>query len=526
VLTALSDAQVQALIAQAAALSPAEREALKREVDAEQWRRGELRFRLDATQQKIYDNIKAAPKGRYFLNCSRRLGKSYTMLAVAAELCIKEKHARVVYVAPAAKDAAKIATDNWIALSENCPKALKIEYKAQAGKIIFPLTDSEIEFRATNGEHARNLRGGRADLAILDEAGEMDNFENALLSIIEPMTASTGTRPKGRILIATTPAETLGHDSHKVYMDYASKGAVAEFTLNDNPRIPYEEKVEMLERYGEAPDDIPLILSGKILPKTTRAKREYYCQWVTEAHQAVVPEYAASHDPARPHIFAPLPAAPPFRHCFVGMDPGMKDNTGIIFAYWDWLHQRLVIEDEWMAPMMRTGVIAKVLADTEERLWQHRHEVQRVCDTDLRLIQDLTRDYNLPFVQANKKDRMASIMLMRQYFQDRRILIAPNCKNLDRQLQNAIHNRRGNDFERDGSSDGIDGHYDLVAALYYLIRYVDTRKTTNPYPSGWLPRRFDEQTSVKDRLGVGRRENRGIYDDTPLGRRLSKRKAR
>lgn len=504
-----------------AGLKPAEIEAYRLEARRESWRRGTLRFRLDDTQQIIYDRLKAEPSGRYFLNCSRRLGKSFVMLAIAAEVCIKTRNARVVYIAPTAKDAATIATDNWITLAEHCPSALGIDYKAQDKELHFPQTGSIIRFKATNGEHAKDLRGGRADLVILDEAGTMDSFEHVLYDIVEPMVASTGERPAGRILIATTPAVTTGHDSHKVYMQYAAQGLVAEFTLNDNPRIPRSEKVSMLTRHGEDPAGIPDILSGKILPKMTRAKREYYCKWVTEAEEAVVPEYAASANAARPQCYTALPP-PPFRHCFTAMDPGMKDNTGILFGYWDWLNQRLVIEDEWLKPNAGTPVVAAAIKAKEDELWRGAPNIERVSDHDLRLVRDLGTLHKLHFSMADKKDRRANIMLMRQWFHGRQIYIHPRCVNLDRQLQNAVHNRKGNDFVRDDSEDGLDGHYDLVAALYYLVRYVNTRRDVNPYPPGWLPRGQDEQPGIRTRLAERKSSGLSLFDDTPVGRRLAR----
>jgi hypothetical protein len=479
------------------------------------WREGNLRWRLDATQQVIYDRIKGAAKRRYFLNCSRRLGKSFVLLAIAAEFCIKNRDSRVLYVAPTAKDAAKIATDNWITLSRECPKDIRPDYKAQSKELIFP-NGSVIRFGATNGDHAEDLRGGQADLVILDEAGTMDNFANVLYSIVEPMTASTGEKARGAVYIATTPSETTGHDSMKVYEEYARRGLLSEFTLNDNPRIPYDEKVEMLATYGEPEELIPEILAGKAPPVTTRSQREYYCQWVTDSKRAVVPEYTAE---ARTEILQAV-APPPFRDCFVAMDPGMVDNTGILFGYWDFIAQRLVIEDEWVAPHAGTPKIAAAITGKEQALWTGRNEVFRVSDTELRLIRDLQDQFQLQFAPAQKKDSLGAVQLMRRWVQTRQILIHPRCVNLDRQLKNAIWNRRAKDFERDESEEGIDGHYDLVAALKYMVRYVNTQRQRNPYPDGWLAPGFNEYLPLKHPSRQAKPKS--LFDDTPLGRRLAK----
>lgn len=503
-------------------LSAEEQAIVRSAVDA-LWRRGELRWKLDATQQILYDRIKGAKDLRYFLNCSRRLGKSFVMLALAVEICLKKKNARVIYVAPTAKDAADIATDNWLTLAEDCPEDIKGEYKAQSKELIFP-NGSIIRFKATNGEHAKDLRGGRADIAVLDEAGTMDDFENVLYSIVEPMTASTGQHAAGMIVIATTPSETSGHDSGKVYESYAMQGFMSEFTLNDNPRMPYEEKRKILLRLGESPERIPGILRGELEPETTRAKREYYCQWVTEANRAVVPEYTAA---CRAEVLKEV-ERPPFRDCYVGMDPGMVDNTGILFGYWDFLGQRLVIEDEWVKKHAGTKEVAKAIADKEREHFVGMPNIWRVSDVEKRLIQDLRTDHQIQFFQSKKKDSNASIQLMRSWVQSGQIIIHPRCTNLDRQLKNAIWNRRGKDFERDNSEDSIDAHYDLVAALKYLVRFVNTNRNRNPYPATWGAPGADMHVPLRARAKQqGKLTPRNtIFDNTPTGRRLLKAQVR
>lgn len=349
----------------------------------------------------------------------------------------------------------------------------------------------------------------------------MDNFEHVLKSIIIPMTASTGTKARGRIYIATTPSETPGHDSMTVYEEYSRQGLVSEFTLNDNPRIPYDEKVEMLLEYGEDPKRVPDILTGKARAQMSRTRREYYGEWVTEAASAVVPSFTRE---AQDEIVREV-GPPPFRDCFTALDPGYEHQTGALFAYFDFIKQQLVIEDEWAERHVGTPAIAAAIQAREEKHYPPTANVSRVSDHDKRLIRDLMDLYEMPFGMANKKDLKANAALLDAWVRSRQLVINPRCKNLIRQLQNATWNKKGNKIAEDSSSDNLDAHYDLVAAAIYLVRLVNTSRHRNPYPENWLHRGFDDHVSVKNRGPSGR--STGILGgNTPAGRKLHGRRGR
>lgn len=62
---------------------------------------------------------------------------------------------------------------------------------------------------------------------------------------------------------------------------------------------------------------------------------------------------------------------------------------------------------------------------------------------------------------------------------DEKIVIHPRCKTLIRQLKNATWDKKRKEFNRTK----IDGHFDTISALYYLVRNVVMTK--NPYPAGY-----------------------------------------
>jgi hypothetical protein len=112
-------------------LSDEAREAARKKVVEILWRRGNLQFLLDDTQLKIRAAIRGARTRKFYLLCSRRLGKSYTLFCEAVELCLKKPGARVLYLAPEGRDAAEIATDIAEYVLATCPADLKPEYNTQ-----------------------------------------------------------------------------------------------------------------------------------------------------------------------------------------------------------------------------------------------------------------------------------------------------------------------------------------------------------------------------------------------------------
>lgn len=484
------------------------------------WRRGSLRFKLHGVQQKILDQlgeVSATGSKKFYLLCSRRFGKSYMLLTLAVQKCLQLPGARVLYLAPWAKDAESIVTDTAAMLLEDCPEDLRPDYKAQAREFIFR-NGSVLRIKGTNGEHAQYLRGTYADLIVLDECGIMDDLKHVVSDVCMPMTL---TRPGAMVLFATTPPRSPGHESATIYEDMASKGSVAHYTIREDiPHLPLEAKCQALIEAGEDPNRVADILMGVAEPQTTTAKREYFCEFVTDASSAVVPEYTPDRrkEIVRPHD------RPAYFDRYVSMDPGMKDRTGILFGYWDFASAKLIIEDEALLQGPNTLKIAETLRAKETALWPGQPIYRRISDVDLRLIADLHMMHDLHFVKALKEDSLGAINLMRNMILNRQIVIDPRCVNLDRQLRNAIWNKKATDFAR-GEEGSIDGHYDLVAALKYLCRMIDRHH--NPFPDSWFaiggPGGHPHGTWISPKS----RQNRklGLYSDTPFSRRLLKSRA-
>jgi hypothetical protein len=499
-------------------LDPETRRLMYLKTVAPLWRKGNLRFLLDETQLQILDRLNSTVSEKFYLLCSRRLGKSYTLVTLAFSLCIRKKNARVQYMAPQGKDAADIVNDIAATLLESCPDDVKPEYNAQSKEYKFK-NGSVIRFKGVNGEHAQYLRGGASDLIILDECGIMDDLTHVVSDICMPMIMTTD----GRILLATTPPRTPGHDSAVIYEQLAGQGATVKFTLLDNHRVSNDKKARFLVEAGEDAAAIPAILSGQASPRTTTAKREYFCEFVTDAALAVLPEFPREGEPLRADIVK-ASVKPDFADNYVAMDPGMKDRTGILYAYWDFKRGKLVVEDESLLSMPSTLVIADEIMKKEYSLWRGATPAARVSDVEKRLILDLNERHGLKFIQAKKQDSLGAINLVRNMIQTKELEINPRCKHLIRQCENAIWNNKATDFARAGEK-SEDGHFDLVAALKYLCRHVNRRK--NPYPAD-----YNQRAHPEGHFPSPRQKNRaeaqryGLIPKTAFAQRILRSKGR
>ena len=487
------------------------------------WQRGNLRYLLHATQLKILVTMSETKSRKFMLLCSRRLGKTYLLCVQAIQLCLQKKNARVLFVAPFSKDAQEISTDTMVQILADCPPELRPEWKGQTKELVFR-NGSIIRVKGVNGEHAQYLRGGAADLILLDEVGLIDDLEHVVQDVCMPMVLTTG----GKIIMSTTPPRSPGHESARQFEQLAAKNAAAVFTLLDAPHIDDETKIEFLVESGETLENARKCISGfkgfankneMGWPAGTTARREYFCEFVTDASTAVVPEFTKEREATIVRDWV----TPDYYDAYVSMDPGFKDRTGILFAYWDFVHYKLVMQDEVLLDQANTQTIAAAVAVKERALWQGKKPYMRVADVDLRLIADLQGMHKLNFNPTRKEDSQGAINLMRNMIQSGQIVINPRCTNLIRQLRNATWNSKATDFAQGGK---VEGHYDLVAAFKYMCRNVI--KEHNPFPVTYQfgnqgfgpPASRGSFTSSKG----AKSKSLGLFSDTPLGRRLSSKK--
>lgn len=437
----------------------------------ELWRRGDLKFLLHETQLKMLTTLTANKKKISTVLASRRLGKTWLLLVMACELCVSKKNSIVKYICPKQKQGQSNITENMHFILEDCPAELKPEWKEQKKQYEFP-NGSVIQVAGTDNGNHENLRGGRADMCIVDEAGFCDHLGYVVRSVLRPTITTTG----GKIFLISTPSKLSSHPFIQEFVNPAkAKGDLIKFVIDDNPLIPQEEKDHLHDEY-------PL---GKEDPEYLR---EYYCEVVQDGDTVVIPEFTEEVEEAIVQDYE----VPPFRDYYVSGDIGFKDLTVFLFAYYDFFAAELVIMDELVfrgANEVRTDKMAAAIKTKELELFtnddgQYQQPLMRVMDNDLKLINDFAHLHQLYFTATQKDNKEAQVNEVRMRVGRKAIRISPKCKTLRYHLKNATWNNNRKSFERmpdspDKTLKG--GHADCVDALVYLVRNVLYSK--NPYPA-------------------------------------------
>lgn len=441
------------------------------------WRKGNLSYLFDDNQKEIYATVKNTKEKIIVAAMSRQTGKSFFLCTLAIETCLQNKNAVVKLLFPTQKDAKTVYRPLFREICSEAPEELRPVEKINSGVYYFPSTGSEIQFAGCDSGRAESIRGGKALLCVVDEAGFCDDLEYAVNSILIPTTTMTG----GKIVLASTPPKSPSHDFVKFVRQAEYAGTLVHKTIYDNPRLT-EEYISTLEKASGGKESITF-------------RREYLAQILTDADSSVIPEFT---EELQQKIVKEWPR-PSFFDGYVAMDIGLKDLTVVLFAYFDFRSNKLIIEDEFVinGQKFTTSTLAEGIREKEtivfaDKLTKEVHEPYlRISDNNLIVINDLYMLHGLNFFPTRKDDKDAALNNLRMYLADERIIIHPRCVSLIRHLSHATWNKAKKSFTRSPDN----GHYDAVDAAVYLVRNVQWTK--NPYPSSYgLP---SGQDSFKQR---------------------------
>lgn len=433
---------------------------------AELWRRGNLRWKLDEGQKELYDLYYSNKHRQMTWLLARRSGKSFCLALLAIEQCLRTPNSIVKFLAPTKTQVDNNLRPIFKKILKDCPTDLAPAYVARQ-YIYFFKNGSEIQLAGTDNGHAEKLRGGDSHIWIIDEAGSCDHLDDIIKDILIPTTLIT----KGKGLLASTPPKDPEHDFIKILEKAELDGSLIMKTVLDNPRITKQDIDELIEELGGIDSDA--------------TQRELFCKIIKDSTTFVIPEFT---DQLQAEIIRDWPR-PPFYDCYVGMDLGGKDLTAVIFGYYDFRNDKIIIEDEIIMDFRKQGNHLKKLTqsimDKEQELYTniYTNEVKkptlRVSDIDYIVTNEIQTisNYQVVFQPAKKDDKDSAINNLRMMLSNKKIIIHPRCKVLVQHLKNVKWKKDRKSFAR--SAD--EGHFDAVDALIYLVRHVNMSK--NPYPA-------------------------------------------
>lgn len=429
------------------------------------WKKGILHWKLDKNQEQMYDFARNTSHKIIVIGASRQIGKSFFLCTLAIEECVRAPNRVVKLIAPEVKMIKRILRPLMREILLDCPKDLTPEYKTVDHIFKFP-NGSEIQIAGTDNGHAESLRGTKAHLCIVDEAGFCSDLEYIVKNILIPTTTTT----RGKIILSSTPPKSNDHDFIKFWQKAELNGAFIKKIIYDNPRLTIEEIEELAEAIGGI--------------TSIGFRREYLCELITSEEDAVVPEFNSELEAKIVKSWI----RPPYYDAYASMDIGFRDLTVTLFAYYDFKNGKLIIEDELIVKgdKFLTDTYAKSLKEKEASIWVHPMTKEaklpylRVADNNnLILLNDLQVQHGITFMPIAKDNSDAALNNMRMMLKQERIIINPRCTVLINHLKNAIWNKARNSYIR--SQDN--GHFDAVDSLKYLCRGVQMNK--NPYPANY-----------------------------------------
>lgn len=437
-------------------------------VKEELWRRGVLLWKLDTNQKILYKLFHESSHKLMTWLLARRSGKTFCIAVIAIEMCIKQKNNIVKIVAPTKLQINTILRPIFRKILEDCPEDLVPKYDGKQ-YIYFFSNGSEIQLAGTDSGHAEKLRGGDSHAWFIDEAGTCDDLDNIVKSILMPTTLTT----RGKGVLSGTPPKNTDHDFVKFIETADMRGSLVIKTIDDNPRVTKEMREELIQEVGGL--------------HTIDAQRELYCKIVKDASSSVIPEFD---DNLEKEIVKEWPK-PPFYDCYVSMDLGFNDLTVVLFMYYDFRADKVIVEDEIVmnGEQMHLPILTKMIEDIEQKHWyntltnEQRKPYVRLSDIDYIAMNEIYKasQGRVSFIATKKDDKNAAIQTLRTALAAKKIIINPNCKTLIRHLKNAKWYSENNKSKFSRSPD--DGHYDAVDALLYGFRGIAYGK--NPYPPGY-----------------------------------------
>lgn len=483
---------------------------IKRQARYELWRQGRaLEYLLDDGQRRWVRTVDLSPQqAATVLMVSRQRGKSFAMLAYAAQLCASQPGAIVRYAAQTGKSAAAIVTPTLAQALEDCPPELQPTPKADKGLYEWP-NGSILVWAGTDNEQFERLRGPRAHLILLDESafyGDLERVEAALL----PQLQTTG----GHVVYFSSPPESPAHPFVQRYRAAQAAGRSHHATIHDNPRLGPEGVERIIKAESER-----LGLTREQLLASTYWRREYMAEIVAEESRQVVPtwtEAAATElvgDWERPQYFDAYTSTD------VG-GVGRGDPSAWLGAWHDPATSTLTIEAElevrdvvgayaaavkareaelwgvtrWDGTLLGAAEYLKGLDDAPDFLRRAisenapRQPYLRVGDNDMLVLATLATEHSYVVMPTAKHDLHMAVDSLAQGVGQRRLRIHRRCNRLIEQLYTTLWNRQRSQFERTQRD-----HGDLVAALIYLWRNVRWHRDCRPPPttveasSDWRP---------------------------------------
>ena len=416
------------------------------------WQTGRLDYLLRNSQKLIKQNwvISKTKSRKFYIESTRRLGKSTFLLLLMTSECIRNPGSRWGFFAPTKDGLLDYVQPIIDGAYADCPEALRPKFNKQRFIIEFA-NGSSIIFRGSNNQQHRLRRGMSFDGCGVDEARDVDSLTDLVESVIFPALYDSN----GYLILSSTPADTFAHDLYKYREQAAVEGWLFQCSLEQASKLD--------------PKEFPPARVAE-WRKETRSddvwEREYNCKWVVDTSRVAVaewkPEYISHY---KKDVFYP------FYHHYVGIDWGSKDFTAIIFATWDFRHAFLQVDGEltFSGLEVRSDKIAEAINKTRIKLYGEDAEFFKMISdsADPILINELNGHPGMNATPVYKEKSLEAMMnAFKILVNAEKVKVAPECAMTISNLRAAVWNKDRSALDRDP----FNHHFDHLMALVYLTR--------------------------------------------------------
>lgn len=441
-----------------------------------------------------------------FVACvARQTGKTFWLATHAVAQCNLNPGFRYKWAAPTQKAVFAILEPTLKIVCDGLADRHRPQFDRQQSIWTFQNGSTITAAGCDNGQYDR-LRGQTADEYAIDEAGFVDDLE-LVEGVLSPQRSTTG----GVGILTSTPAVSLAHPFRDRFLAAKAIGRAIHATMYANTAMSKEERDEHLGREADARG-----MTLEQFKASTLFRREYLAEFVGEETRRVTPAWTAdvaekcTIDVQRPEFF----------DAYQGLDMGFADGHCVIFAWWDFVGQRLVVEDELHLRNKLVEDLAIEWRKKEAALygvdswngtlrasssWVNppeylRQQIEgmlptqpylRVGDNNHLVLGDLVKKYGIAVYPSEKDHKHAALDELNVAIRRGQVIVAPRCEQLRFELDSLTWNKQRTEFERTKH-----GHGEAVDALMYLWRNLNKGLDPRPKRRDAFIRAIEPQADV------------------------------
>lgn len=448
--------------------------ALEKAAVAQFWERGHLRYKtFPGGQRQLYDRVHQQPElfpgtaEPLVALCHRRFGKSHMSALLCVERCLSQPGIEVHFGTDTKNHARQIIEGKLFETFKDMPSF--ISHRTRDNCYWFRNehwprgAESMLVLEGLDFNLGGQVRGGSADLFVIDEVREIRNLEYVMKHVITPMFKG---RKNPTLLMCSTPPDSMDHPFCR-YVDRATAtepSSLITIKASTNPDWTEEDTKLMMGEYS-GPDDMGW-------------RRELECEMIPDTSRVIIPEWDYVSDEI---IINPL-QRPAHYTAYVTLDMGWKDHSAALFAYYDFNRDKIVVIDELFVKYTPTEDFAELLWEKIQKNFPPyiRENLRVMGDGNALNLADLNRALSkiceVRVSEVDKYDRDAAINNMRSGIQAKKILFQSNCDDTIYQCKNGTWNKKRSDFDRSEKM----GHCDLLACLRYLYKQMRWGENVQP----------------------------------------------